>query len=71
MYTNVDLKISLYVCVHIKQYPENFAFLILRNLKLFAREVCKFLFLLFPNACKQTFNISDGLLSQNVKVVLM
>ena len=26
-----------------KQYPENFAFLILRILKLFAREVCKFL----------------------------
>ena len=26
-----------------KQYPENFAFLILRNLELFAREVCKFL----------------------------
>ena len=26
-----------------KQYPENFTFLILRNLELFAREVCKFL----------------------------
>ena len=26
-----------------KQYPENFAFLILRNLELFNREVCKFL----------------------------
>ena len=26
-----------------KQYTENFAFLILRTLKLFAREVCKFL----------------------------
>ena len=26
-----------------KQYPENFAFFILRILKLFAREVCKFL----------------------------
>ena len=26
-----------------KQYPENFAFLILRILKLFTREVCKFL----------------------------
>ena len=26
-----------------KQYPENFAFLILRILELFAREVCKFL----------------------------
>ena len=25
-----------------KQYPENFAFLILRNLELFGREVCKF-----------------------------
>ena len=25
-----------------KQYPENFAFLILRILELFAREVCKF-----------------------------
>ena len=26
-----------------KQYPEHFAFLILRILELFAREVCKFL----------------------------
>ena len=26
-----------------KQYPENFAFLVLRILELFAREVCKFL----------------------------
>ena len=25
-----------------KQYPENFAFLILRILELFAREICKF-----------------------------
>ena len=34
--------ISFYVCVHIKQYPENFAFFILKNLELFALEVCKF-----------------------------
>ena len=27
----------------LKQYPENFAFLILRILELFTREVCKFL----------------------------
>ena len=27
----------------LKQYPENFAFLILRILELFAREVCKFI----------------------------
>ena len=42
MYTNADLKISLDVCVHIKKYPENFAFSILRILELFAREVCNF-----------------------------
>ena len=30
----MDLKISPYVCVHIKQYPENFAFLIQRTLEL-------------------------------------
>ena len=41
--THADLKISLYVCDHIKTIPENFAFLILRILKLCAREVCKFL----------------------------
>ena len=29
--------------VFIKQYPENFTFLILRILELFAREICKFL----------------------------
>ena len=35
---------SPYMFVFIrKQYPENFAFLILRILELFAREVCKFL----------------------------
>ena len=35
---------SPYMFVFIyKQYPESFAFLILRILKLFAREVCKFL----------------------------
>ena len=35
---------SLYMFVFIqKEYPENFAFLILRILELFLREVCEFL----------------------------
>ena len=34
---------SLYVRVHIKTIPENFAFLIARILELFPREVCKLL----------------------------
>ena len=35
---------SRYMFVFIqKEYPENFSFLILRILKLFDREVCKFL----------------------------
>ena len=39
--TNADLKISPYACVHIKiKNPENFAFLLLKILKLFARKVC-------------------------------
>ena len=42
-YTNANLKMSLYVCVHKKHCPENFAFLILRILELFTPEVCKFL----------------------------
>ena len=51
-----------YVFVFIqKQYPESYAFLFPRTLKLFAREVCKFLkmqanfqhILLFLNVCKQ------------------
>ena len=37
-----DLKISLYICLQIKTYFKNFAFLILRIIKLFALEVCKF-----------------------------
>ena len=37
-YTNTDLKISLDAYIHKKQYPENFAFLILRFLELFARK---------------------------------
>ena len=48
-----------------KQYPENFAFLILRIFELLAREVYKYLkkqanfqhIPLFRNACKQTFHI--------------
>ena len=37
------MKISLYVCVHIKTITWILAFLTLRILELFAREVCKFL----------------------------
>ena len=36
------MKISPYVCVIYKQYPEMFAFFILIILELFALEVCKF-----------------------------
>ena len=43
MFTNTDLKISLYVCVYVKKHPENFAFLIVRILELFTREVYKFI----------------------------
>ena len=37
-----DSKISLYARLHKKQYSENFAFLNLRILELFTREVCIF-----------------------------
>ena len=40
MYTNADLKISLYVRLY-KEYPENSALLILKILKLFACDVCE------------------------------
>ena len=36
-------KLHLYIRVQKKQYSENFAFLILRILELFTREVCIFL----------------------------
>ena len=71
---------SHYMFVFIKkQYPENFALLILRIFEFFAREVCKFLkkkanfylILLFLNVCKPTFHISHMRISQNIKVVLM
>ena len=42
-YTNADLKISYMFGYIQKQYPENFAFLLLRILELFTREVCKFI----------------------------
>ena len=42
IYTNADSKISLMFVYIKKQYPENFAFLILRILTLFARKACKF-----------------------------
>ena len=64
---------------NIKAMLENFAFLIIRILELFAREVCKFLehwadfkhILWFLNVCKQTFHISHSRISQEVKGVLM
>ena len=34
--------LPIYLCSY-KQYPENFVFLIIKILELFAREVCKFL----------------------------
>ena len=42
---NAVLKISLYACVYLKkkQYPENFAFLILRIFELCTLEVWKIL----------------------------
>ena len=42
-YTNPDFKISLYVCVHIKTTSWNFAFYILRILKLFPVRFVNFL----------------------------
>ena len=42
-YTNPDFKISLYVCVHIKTTSWNFAFYILRILKLFPVKFANFL----------------------------
>ena len=42
MYTNADLKISLYVCVRIIT-PQAFTFLFPRSLKLCSREAYKFL----------------------------
>ena len=42
-YTNADIKTSLYVRVHIKIIPENFAFLILRVFELFNRKVSEIL----------------------------
>ena len=62
-----------------KQYPENFVFLILKVLELFAREFVNFLksrlifnvFYCFLNVWKQTFHISHVRISQKVKSVLM
>ena len=60
-----------------KQYPENFAFLFLIILKLFALEVCKFLkkfanfyLILFFVHFSATLHISHVRLSQDVKGVL-
>ena len=78
-YTNSDLKIYLYVCVHIKTIPWKFRFLNPENPKLFACEVCKFLkkqanfylILLLLKVCKKTFQISHVRISQNLKGILM
>ena len=42
-YSNADLKIAYMFLLILKQYPKNFAFVILKILELFTREVCKFL----------------------------
>ena len=43
-YTNANLKIPLFVWIHIyKYYPENFVLLILRILELFTCKICIFL----------------------------
>ena len=47
-YINADLKISLYVCEHIKMIPLKCRILILRIIELFRRRVC-----LFVNIQKQ------------------
>ena len=39
--TPADLIISLYVCVHIKKYPENSTFSILKVFELFNRNFCQ------------------------------
>ena len=77
-YPNVDNKASLHGRVYIKKYTESFAFFILRILKLFTREVCKFvksrLILtcsMFLNVCRHTFHVSHVHISPKVKGVLM
>ena len=42
-YTDADLKISLFLWIHLKLYVENFSFIFLINLELFTRKVCVFL----------------------------
>ena len=78
--TLIQIWKSSYLFVFIyQQYPENFAFLILRIIELFAREVCKFVkkqdnfyfILSFLNVCKQFYHISHVHVSQNVTGVLM
>ena len=79
-YTNADLKISVYVCVHIKTiHTENLASLILRILGLFVREFVNLLesrlffniFQCFWTFVKKTFHIFHVSISQKVKGVLM
>ena len=41
-YTNADLKISLDLCIHMKEYPESFTFWIQTILELFTREIYRF-----------------------------
>ena len=43
MYTNADLKSPYMFVFMLKQYPESFAFLILRILELIPRKIRKFL----------------------------
>ena len=61
-----------YPCVFVfiyKKYPENFGFLILRILELFAREVYAF-FKKYVSVCKQTLRISHLRKLQKVDVLM-
>ena len=61
---NADLKISLYVCVHVKTIPWKFRILFPKDSRVICAWVCKFL-------KKQTFDVSHQRISQKVKGALM
>ena len=61
----------------LKRYPQSFAFLILKIIELFTREVCKFfksrLILIHYSMVygKQKFHVSHVRISQKLKCVIM
>ena len=53
------MEISSYVCIYLKQYPEDVAFLILRILEIFSCKVCEMFVYKYTDVCIQIYSVYE------------